>query len=365
MHGNTLENSAKNEVLNKVLVNKEHKCIDCGADISPKRKRCLICAAKKSGKFEDKAKYIPGFLDDKEEGIHYVKCAICGFMSRCLHSHLKYAHGLKPKEYEKQYNAKSVCDEEAKIRSDRVKGKNNPGYNHDGRLSPWSYKNHSKTKAEIDACKKKTLKAVKESTNLNTKLDYWIEQTHGNIDHAKELLHQRQQTFSLKKCIEKHGAEKGYKIWKERQEKWQNTLNSKSDKEIAEINKKKLYKNGMVSKSEQDLFDNLFKSFPELKQQAFVKHDALHYYAYDIVLDNKIIEYNGDYWHANPIKYSKDDNIKYPNHKVKTAKEIWNHDKEKLDFAKTLGYNVLVIWESEYKNDKQATLEKCKTFLMG
>ena len=179
------------------------------------------------------------------------------------------------------------------------------------------------------------------------------------------MLHQRQQTFSLKKCIEKHGAEEGYKIWKERQEKWQNTLNSKSDKEIAEINKKKLYKNGMVSKSEQDLFDNLFKSFPELKQQVFVKHDALHYYAYDIVLDNKIIEYNGDYWHANPIKYSKDDSIKYPNHKVKTAKEIWNYDKEKLNFAKTLGYDVLVIWESEYKSDKKSTLDKCKTFLMG
>ena len=239
MRGNTLENSVKNEVLNKVLVNKEHTCIDCGADISPKRKRCLICAAKKSGKFEDKVKYIPGFLDDKKEGIHYVKCAICGFMSRSLQSHLRYAHGLKPKEYEKLYNAKSVCDEEAKIRSDKFKGKNNPGYNHGGKLSPWSYKNQSKTKAEIDACKKKTLKAVKESTNLNTRLDYWIEQTHGNIDHAKELLHQRQQTFSLKKCIEKHGAEEGYKIWKERQEKWQNTLKSKPDKERIEINRKK------------------------------------------------------------------------------------------------------------------------------
>lgn len=363
MHGNTLKNSAKSKVLNK-----EHVCIDCGTDIShlhPNAKRCNICTAKKSRKFEDMVKYIPGFLDDKEEGIHYVKCAICGYISRSLQGHLIYTHGIKPKEYEKQYNAKFMCEEEAKIRSDKFKGKNNPAYNHGGKLSPWSYKNQSKIKEEIDACKEKTINAVKESTNLNTKLEYWIEQTNGDIDRAKELLRQRQQTFSLEKCTEKYGDEEGYKVWKERQEKWQNTLKSKSDEEIAEINKKKIYKNGMISKSEQDLFSNLFESFSELEQQVFIKHNSLQYYAYDIVLDNKIIEYNGDYWHANPIKYSKDDSIKYPNNKIKTAKEIWEHDEEKLNFAKSLGYDVLVIWESEYKNNKEETLEKCKMFLMN
>ena len=51
MHGNILENSVKNKALNK-----EHVCIDCGTDIShlhPNTKRCNICAAKKSKKFED------------------------------------------------------------------------------------------------------------------------------------------------------------------------------------------------------------------------------------------------------------------------------------------------------------------------
>lgn len=51
MHGNTSKNSVKNTVLHK-----ERVCIDCGIDIShlhPNTKRCNICAAKKSKKFED------------------------------------------------------------------------------------------------------------------------------------------------------------------------------------------------------------------------------------------------------------------------------------------------------------------------
>ena len=363
MRGNTFENSVKNKALNK-----ERACIDCGADISHMyrtTKRCTICAAKKSKKLKNMVKHISAFLDDKTEGIHYVKSAICGYITRSLQSHLIYTHGLKPKEYEKQYNAKFMCDEEAKIRSDKFKDKNNPAYNHGGKLSPWSYKNTSKSKKEIDACKEKTINAIKESTNLNTKLDYWIEQTNGDVERAKELLQQRQRTFSLEKCTEKYGEEKGHQIWKERQEKWQNTLKSKSDEEIAEINKKKIYKNGIISKAEQDLYDNLILIFPDIKHQLFIKYNNTNYYSYDIALNNKIIEYNGDYWHANPIKYSSLDNIKYPNNIIKTAKDVWEHDEEKLDFAKSLGYDVLVIWESEYKNNKKDIIEKCKAFLMN
>lgn len=363
MRGNTSKNSAKSKVLNK-----ERVCIECGADIShlhPNAKRCNICAAKKSRKFEDMVKYIPGFLDDKEEGVHYVKCAICGYISRSLQAHLKYTHGLKPKEYEKQYNAKFMCDEEAKIRSDKFKGKNNPGYNHGGRLSPWSYKNQSKTKEEIDACKEKTINAVKESTNLNTKLDYWLEQTNGDVERAKELLHQRQQTFSLKKCTEKYGDEEGYKVWKERQEKWQNTLKSKPDEERIEINRKKLNINS-ISRAERELYNELLKFNGNIVSQLQLKSTD-NFFIYDIAFNNKIIEYNGDYWHASKRRFNANDIVR---HNKQTgspifAKEIWDHDEEKLNFAKSLGYDVLVIWESEYKNNKEETLEKCKMFLMN
>jgi G:T-mismatch repair DNA endonuclease (very short patch repair protein) len=65
---------------------------------------------------------------------------------------------------------------------------------------------------------------------------------------------------------------------------------------------------------------------------------------------NLIIEYFGDYWHCNPIKYSED----YINsNKKMTAKEIWDYDNKKIDLIKDYGYNLEVIWESNLKNDNK------------
>lgn len=64
---------------------------------------------------------------------------------------------------------------------------------------------------------------------------------------------------------------------------------------------------------------------------------------------NLLIEYNGDYWHCNPKKYNS---TYYNKKKSKTAKEIWEYYKNKLDLVKKYNYNCIVIWESDYKKDK-------------
>jgi G:T-mismatch repair DNA endonuclease (very short patch repair protein) len=64
---------------------------------------------------------------------------------------------------------------------------------------------------------------------------------------------------------------------------------------------------------------------------------------------NLIIEFNGDYWHCNPKKYNPD---YYHQVKQKTAKELWEYDKNKIDLIKEKGYNLEVVWESDYKSDK-------------
>jgi G:T-mismatch repair DNA endonuclease (very short patch repair protein)/predicted transcriptional regulator len=65
---------------------------------------------------------------------------------------------------------------------------------------------------------------------------------------------------------------------------------------------------------------------------------------------NLIIEYNGDYWHCNPKKYNKEF---FNRKKNKLAWEIWKYDLLKLELIKELGYNIEVVWESDYKKDKQ------------
>ncbi len=62
-----------------------------------------------------------------------------------------------------------------------------------------------------------------------------------------------------------------------------------------------------------------------------------------------LIEYNGDYWHCNPNKFSPD---YFHPHKKKKAMEIWEDDKIRIDNLKNYGYNLEVIWESEFSEHK-------------
>jgi predicted RNase H-like HicB family nuclease len=69
-------------------------------------------------------------------------------------------------------------------------------------------------------------------------LEYWLKQGYSE-EKAKQKLKERQTTFTLEKQIDKFGPIQGYIRWHNRQQKWQNSLNSKSEEEKREINKKK------------------------------------------------------------------------------------------------------------------------------
>jgi len=101
------------------------------------------------------------------------------------------------------------------------------------------------------------------------------------------------------------------------------------------------------SKSEIEIFEKIKKQFTNTKHSK-----VLRPYICDIFIPelNLIIEYNGDYWHCNPNKYNFD---YYHELKKMFAEEIWNYDKKKIDLIKSNGYNLEVIWETEYnKNPK-------------
>lgn len=70
------------------------------------------------------------------------------------------------------------------------------------------------------------------------RVEYWEGIGYTKPD-AIEQVKQHQSTFSKQKCIKKHGESKGIAIWKDRQNKWQNTLNSKPLEEQLHINYKK------------------------------------------------------------------------------------------------------------------------------
>jgi G:T-mismatch repair DNA endonuclease (very short patch repair protein) len=64
---------------------------------------------------------------------------------------------------------------------------------------------------------------------------------------------------------------------------------------------------------------------------------------------NLIVETNGDFWHANPIKYKESDILQFPGSRGVVAKDLWENDKKKVDAAIKNGFNVLTVWESDKK----------------
>lgn len=85
-------------------------------------------------------------------------------------------------------------------------------------------------------------------------------------------------------------------------------------------------------------------------------------YFADILLLNKkkIVEYNGDYWHCNPTKYTAD----YFNKKTgKHAKEIWDADLERRNILEHMGYSIFCVWESDFLNSREATEQKIRDFI--
>lgn len=96
---------------------------------------------------------------------------------------------------------------------------------------------HKQISAKGTEASKVTDAYYKNPHKRNTRIEYYLNKGM-TVEEAKVALSERQSTFSKDKCIEKYG-EDGLKVWEERQNKWQETLNSKSAKEIKAINKKK------------------------------------------------------------------------------------------------------------------------------
>jgi len=79
-----------------------------------------------------------------------------------------------------------------------------------------------------------------------------------------------------------------------------------------------------------------------------------------LFVKKKVIEFNGDYWHCNPLIYKEDF---FNKSKQMFAKDIWNYDKIKIDSIEKLGYKALIIWEYDYNNNKQKVVQQCIDFI--
>lgn len=82
----------------------------------------------------------------------------------------------------------------------------------------------------------------------------------------------------------------------------------------------------------------------------------------DLFYRGKIIEFNGDVFHGNPMLY-EDSSTPHPFNKTITAKELQKKDSLRYKYYASKDYDVLIIWENEFKNNKEQVIQKCLEFL--
>ena len=203
---------------------------------------------------------------------------------------------------------------------------------------------------------------VKVTTKKNSVrcIEYWLKKGYSEND-AKEKVAKIQRTFTIEKCIEKYGETEGLKKWKERQEKWQDSLNKIGFHQLGH------------SKISQELFNEILKKYPkeekdfvffeEKNKEYTLKNDNNFYYRYDFCDLNKrkFIEFNGDIYHANPKMFKPSDKPN-PFHN-KTAEELWKIDEDKKTIAERNGFKEFVVWEKDYRENKEKIINECLNFL--
>jgi hypothetical protein len=304
-------------------------------------------------------------------------CRECGFKTlRSLQTHIEREHNMKLSAYHAKHgtSAKDVLSSAIRQQlSEAVVGEKNPAYQHGGRFSPFSekfikYETEEQAKAGRAVIFAKT--GAAQADHGSTKLKYYLDKGMTQAE-AEAALKDRQQTFTLEKCIARWGAEIGKQKWNERQAKWLATLNSKSDAELEAINRKKIYKSG-VSKVSKEFFSLLdcdgSRHFGRDKELCIKNTDSnlskRHIFV-DFAFGSKVIEFYGSYWHADPRKYKETDIIYVSKSKHLKAVDIWQADQLREAIIKANGYELLVIWELDYIQDPDKVIQQCKTFLHG
>lgn len=218
--------------------------------------------------------------------------------------------------------------------------------------------NEIDAKIKLSEFQKKCSNNIDYSKRINnTNINYFLNKGY-SLEESKNMLSERQKTINLKKYVEKYGDEIGTELYNQKIENRNNYFGC-SKKGYSNISQE-------LFNSINDLFDNSDNFFyaTNNKEYSIKKSIGNGYWLFDFtdLSNNKIIEFQGDIFHANPSKYKNDDNP-HPFYLEKKSSDIWREDEFKKNDAEKKGFSIYYVWYSEYKNDKFKIIQDCINFL--
>jgi predicted CoA-binding protein len=213
----------------------------------------------------------------------------------------------------------------------------------------WIKKGYTKEQAkkQVSIIQSSNGKLVKQYGTIPTQIDYWLGKGYTK-EQAKQKLKERQTTFSLDLCIKKYGDKKGKEIWKERQKKW---LDNYKKLNYSKISQELFW--CLYDKIKND-FNNIY--FAQLGKRKGKDISGKNHEYFKILSDrnvffdffikdvNKIIEFDGDYWHNE-------------------ARGNVKRDKLRDEAIKKEGYQILHIKERDWKQDQLQVIEQCLRYI--
>jgi G:T-mismatch repair DNA endonuclease (very short patch repair protein) len=182
----------------------------------------------------------------------------------------------------------------------------------------------------------------------------WYSQTNKAKERKKETFQKKYGVDNIWKSeffkrnldkyyFEKHGLDRRnfYK------EKWIN---------LPEEDKNNIIKNWYSKCSYTSGLEKRVKSILDDAGISYLSNFIINHKSYDIIIDKSVIEIQGDFWHANPEKYKKDDLLNYPGGKKIKAEDLWIKDKLKKDEMENMGYKILYLWETNINKMKDSDI---------
>jgi G:T-mismatch repair DNA endonuclease (very short patch repair protein) len=304
-----------------------------------------------------------------------LKCQICGFEGMNLVTHLKFKHFQSVDDYRKKYGQRQVYLHSDELRnkiSNTLKKLNeniefrreNSNRQKNGAscltIKYWTNRGVSEENARIkiselqkNNCRKHLVNGdLQECSHFSTK--YWIKRG----------------------CTEQEAIKNVYNIQSElssKSSKFQGHIHTDEEKERISSSLKKMIDvvgrgkwarhfgefNGR-SKAEIEFY-NYIKENIDLSVQANV---SVGNYIVDVIKTRKIIEFYGDFWHANPLIFSKCNKLYPHGRRVMMAEDIWKKDNARISWLRSEGYEVLIVWETEWKKQKEVCIEKIRKYLL-
>jgi len=145
--------------------------------------------------------------------------------------------------------------------------------------------------------------------------------------------------------------------------------NNPKQRESRSLKMKESWDNGRIepninsineSKLEKEFRTELKRLFPKKNiRKSTIRIKGRWFYPDIRIGKDLIIEFYGDYWHANPHMFKSTDIV----HHRLTARQIWHNDIKRKEILENNGFRVFTVWQEEWKNSRKNILRTIKANL--